>query len=335
MLGIDTRAARAAWTALAVIGALYGVYLIRATLLVFIAALLFAYLISPLVNLLGRALPLERSRGPALAIVYLGLMAALVAAVLVVGAKVAEQATALAAKAPQYIARIQPEGEGPAAAVVREIRQQVEAHSAQILGFVSKAGLSLLEAAGNLILVVLIPVLSFFFLKDGEAIRGYLLSAAGVGRERAVAEGVLGDLHHLLGRYMRALVILSGATFVAYAAALSLFGVPYALLLAALAAPLEFIPIAGPLIGAALVVAVDGFSGFAHLAPVLVFLAVYRLFQDYVLSPRLLSEGMELHPLAVMFGAFAGAEIGGVAGAFLSVPAMAALRIVYRRVMAR
>jgi predicted PurR-regulated permease PerM len=63
----------------------------------------------------------------------------------------------------------------------------------------------------------------------------------------------------------------------------------------------------------------------------LIFLGVYRLFQDYVLSPRLLSEGMELHPLLVMFGVFAGAELGGVPGSFLSVPILALVRIIYLR----
>ena len=44
-----------------------------------------------------------------------------------------------------------------------------------------------------------------------------------------------------------------------------------------------------------------------------------------------MSSGMELHPLLIMFGVFAGQQIAGIAGAFLSVPVMAVLRIIYRR----
>ncbi len=335
MLGIDTRAARATWTVALVLGAIYSVYLIRQTALVFVVALLFAYLVSPLVDLLQRAAPLL-PRGPALAIVYSALMIALGAGTFFVGSAVAEQAATLAAKAPQYLARLdQPSGNAPLDALVGQIRPRVAEHGPQILAWMSKAGMSMLLAAGDIVFVVLVPVLSFFFLKDAGALRRYLLSSVVESSGRAVAEELLRDLHLLLAQYVRALVILSAAAFAAYALFFSFAGIPYPLLLAALAAPLEFIPIVGPLIAAALVLTVDAFGGFRHTLPLVVFLSLYRLFQDYVVSPLLLSEGMALHPLAVMFGAFAGAEIGGVAGAFLSVPVMAALRVVYRRIAPR
>jgi predicted PurR-regulated permease PerM len=64
----------------------------------------------------------------------------------------------------------------------------------------------------------------------------------------------------------------------------------------------------------------------------LIFLAVYRVFQDYVLSPLLMRAGTEVHPLLVLFGVFAGSELAGIPGAFLSVPVLALIRIVYRRI---
>jgi predicted PurR-regulated permease PerM len=45
-----------------------------------------------------------------------------------------------------------------------------------------------------------------------------------------------------------------------------------------------------------------------------------------------MKQGMELHPLMVMFGVFAGAEVAGVAGAFLSVPVLALVRVMYERI---
>jgi predicted PurR-regulated permease PerM len=55
------------------------------------------------------------------------------------------------------------------------------------------------------------------------------------------------------------------------------------------------------------------------------------MFQDYVLSPHIMGQGVELHPLLVLFGVFAGAEVAGVAGSFLSVPLLALIRILYLR----
>jgi len=65
---------------------------------------------------------------------------------------------------------------------------------------------------------------------------------------------------------------------------------------------------------------------------VLIFIAVYRVIQDYIISPHLMGQGVELHPLLVLFGVFAGAEIAGIAGTFLSVPVLALVRILYLRI---
>jgi predicted PurR-regulated permease PerM len=130
---------------------------------------------------------------------------------------------------------------------------------------------------------------------------------------------------------MRALTVLSLFTLGFFSFYFSVTHVPYALLLAAVAGVLEFIPMVGPLTAAVTVLLVSGVSGYPHLLWILIFLGVYRLFQDYVLAPRLMSQGMELHPLLVMFGVFAGGELAGVAGTFLSVPVLAMIRILYKR----
>jgi predicted PurR-regulated permease PerM len=106
------------------------------------------------------------------------------------------------------------------------------------------------------------------------------------------------------------------------------------MLLAGLAAVLEFIPFAGPLAASAAALVVAGFSGYDHLLWLLGFIVAYRVFQDYVLNPYLMSEGVEVSPLMVILGLLAGDQLGGVAGIFLSVPAMAALKIIFTRASA-
>jgi predicted PurR-regulated permease PerM len=64
---------------------------------------------------------------------------------------------------------------------------------------------------------------------------------------------------------------------------------------------------------------------------IVVILIVYRLFQDYVLSPFLMSSGVELHPLLVLFGVLAGEQVAGIPGMFFSVPVIAGLRIIVIR----
>jgi predicted PurR-regulated permease PerM len=107
--------------------------------------------------------------------------------------------------------------------------------------------------------------------------------------------------------------------------------VPYAILLAGIAAVLELIPVVGPLTAGLLTLLVAGASGYSHLVWILAILIVYRLFQDYVLSPFLMSSGVAIHPLLVLFGVLAGEQVAGIPGMFFSVPVIAGLRIIVIR----
>jgi predicted PurR-regulated permease PerM len=338
VLVLDRRAARYTWTVVFIFLLLGLVYLIRETLLIFAVALLFAYLLWPLVDYLDQRLP-GRSRVPALAIVYLSLVGLLIVIGIEIGSRVVLQANALATRVPELLSKLEQPAEpipAPPVQTVKDtviltLRKQLAYHSRDLLSLLPNAALGVLSHAGSLIVIVLVPILSFFFLKDGRAIRSSILEILADGSRRDIVQEIAADVHLLLAQYMRALVLLAAAAFVAYGSFFSLIGVPYGILLAAIAFPLEFIPMVGPLAAAVIILMVAGLSGFYHLLWILVFLAVFRVFQDYVLSPQLLSAGTELHPLVVIFGVLTGGQIAGITGSFLSVPVLATLRIVYRQ----
>jgi predicted PurR-regulated permease PerM len=336
MLGIDSRAARYTWTAAVIVLLLVTVYQIRTTLFAFIIALLVAYLLSPLVDFLDRVLPASRTRTPALIFAYVLLLGAVVFAAVELGTRIVEEANSLLTRLPDLVGNTSNAAPvvGPQTLVdgiVSGIRAQIRQHGGDIVSYLPKAGLKALSIAGNLIWIVIVPILSFFFLKDGRAMWQSLMEMIEEGPKRDLVEEIANDVNVLLAQYMRALTVLSLFTLTFFSFYLSVTRVPYSLLLAAIAGMLEFIPMIGPFIAAVTIVLVAGFSGYPHLLWVIIFLGVYRLFQDYVLSPRLMSAGMELHPLLIMFGVFAGGEIGGIPGTFLSVPVLAMARILYRR----
>jgi predicted PurR-regulated permease PerM len=335
MLGFDRRAAQYTWTAAAILMLLFALYQIRTALFVFIIALLFAYLLAPLVDFLNRVLPTSRTRTPALIFAYLLLIGALGFAAVGLGSRIADEANTLlknqSAEAPPAPAPPSATPPPPMDRLMENVRSQIRLHAGDVVSYLPRAGLRVLAFAGNLIWVIIVPILSFFFLKDGHVMWQKLVELIDEGPRRALVEDIAQDVNVLLAQYMRALTILSLFTLTFFSFYLSVTRVPYALLLAAMAGILEFIPMIGPLTAATAIVVVSLISGYQHLLWILIFMGVYRLFQDYVLSPRLMSEGMELHPLLVMFGVFAGGEIGGVAGTFLSVPVLALVRILYRR----
>lgn len=339
MLGIDRKAARFTWTA-ALIALLIGcVYLVRKPLIVFAVALLLTYLLYPLYSLLARVLP-GRSRAPALALVYIAFFGMVALIVITIGSKVVDEANSLATFVKGVIARIPEQGvpittpplPKPLQDLLEQVEIQLRDNSTQILSYVPQYSLRILSAASNLLLAIVVPIISFFMLKDGHQLREELIDFIAPGRNRELMEDVLSDIHLLLLQYMRALFALCLAVFASFALVFSAMGVQYGLLLATIAFLLEFVPLVGPASAAVVIMVVVIFTQYPHPIWVLIFLAVYRLFQDYVLNPNLMSSGVELHPLWIIFGVFAGGEIGGVAGIFLSVPTLAMTRIIIRRI---
>lgn len=250
-----------------------------------------------------------------------------------IGARVVEEANTLAKKAPGIVT--QWNQQTPGATAVNWIKQQVGGEvnkwSENLLTAVPQAGIKVLAAASNLIFVIIIPLLAFFFLKDGEGFRLHILELVDPGPRRALLDDVLADTHRLLAHYMRALLGLGATVLTAYGIFFAVAGVPYGLLLAALGAMLEIIPMIGPATGGILIVLLTAVTG-GHVMAVVVFLVIFRIVQDYVISPHLMGKGVELHPLVVIFGVFAGAQVAGVAGSFLSVPILAFARVIYVRI---
>jgi predicted PurR-regulated permease PerM len=107
--------------------------------------------------------------------------------------------------------------------------------------------------------------------------------------------------------------------------------VPYGVVLGAVAGLAEFIPLVGPVLVALAAATLAALHAPVLAFWVLVFLGVVRLLEDYVIYPRLVGTVIHMHPLAVILAVLAGAELGGVAGIFLSVPVVAVLSAAYEQ----
>ena len=102
-------------------------------------------------------------------------------------------------------------------------------------------------------------------------------------------------------------------------------------MLGLIAGVFEFVPLVGPL----MIAVIAAILAMLHAGPfsalmVIVFLVVLRIVQDYAVYPRLIGQGIHLHPLAVIIALLAGAELAGMAGIFLAIPVVAILTVSYR-----
>ena len=94
------------------------------------------------------------------------------------------------------------------------------------------------------------------------------------------------------------------------------------------AQPPKFLPAVGWIPSAAAILTV-GFLTHVHWIWMAALLLLWRLVQDYVNSPRIMGDSLQLQPLTVIFALMVGGQLGGIAGAYLSVPAVAVLRILW------
>lgn len=337
---LDPQTARATWTVLVFFGALGLLYVLRGVLLIVALSLFFAYLLFPLVRLTQRWL--IHSRPLAIVLVYLVVLAALGGAGVAVGPRLSTEVQSLAQKLPDmskqihsgelvmtFLARKGWEGQQ-----VRDIDRLVQTHMGEIIGYAQRAAAALLAWLAGAWVIVLIPIFAFFILKDVERFTTRAIWRLGHEGHRGTWWGISEDLDALLGQYVRALVLLALITFVVWSAVFLAAGVPYALVLAGIGGALEFLPVLGPLTAGVVAIGVSLFSGYAHPWLLAVFVLVWRGIQDYGTSPLVMARGIEIHPALVVFGVLAGGEIAGVAGMFLSVPVIAAVRIVWRRLQA-
>lgn len=336
MLLTDSRTARALVTVLLFALALGFLYVARATLIAFLFAIFFAYLMSPLVNRLEKVL---RGRGRAIAVIYALLLALVVVFFVAVGPKVTREGAKLGQSLPALLTNLSSgqiakqlgEEHGWNSKTTELAQSFLVSHSDDITEIAQRIGLRMADVAKQAWLFFVVPLLSIFFLKDGRAFSDFLLAAIQSRPQREFLENVLNDLNQMLAHFIRAQLTLAALTLVMYSAFLGLMGVDYWLVLGTLGGVLEFVPVVGPLVGALVIVSVAILMSYPHWLILVIFLGFWRLIQDYVSSPRIMGESMELHPLAAIFGVMAGGEVAGILGIYLSIPVMAGLRIIFRR----
>jgi predicted PurR-regulated permease PerM len=340
---IDSRTSRVLVTALLFAVGLGFLYAARRTLILFLFAIFFAYLINPAVARLEK---LFHSRAWAVTVIYLLLLVSLGLFGFLVGPRIAHQSARLAASLPglldkastgqlsgqigQLATRIGNE-HGWSEQTQQRIQSFLISRRGDVAHLAQRIGVRAAEAAQEVWVLFLVPILAIFFLRDGGSFHEVLVALVQSRSQREFLQDVLQDLNQMLAQFIRAQLTLAAFSLVAYVGILGAMRVPYALMLGTAGGALEFVPLAGPLLAGTAMMLVAMLAGYPHWAFLLLFLFLWRMVLDYVISPRVMGSSVELHPLAALFGILAGGEIAGILGVYLSIPVMASLRIVWRR----
>jgi predicted PurR-regulated permease PerM len=332
----DHRTVNVLMTTLLFALALAIVYVARTVIVIFTFAILFAYLINPIVRFLQRhSLFFKNLRGPHIAEAYLALL--IVVGLIVHGL------------APQFIPKIgrlirnspavmESVYSGDIAVTMGQRNGWDEVQSQRVKAFLQQRRETIrgvVESVRQFVSVafggiLMIPILGLFFLSDGENLANGVVRLVSTKETYENARDLAADLNDMLQHYIRAKVILAALSLVYCSVAMFCLGYRHALVLGLMAGVLEFIPVAG-WITALITISTVGMLMHAHWIWMAGLLGLWRLTMDYLIAPRVVGHELEMHPLLAIFTVMAGGAVGGIVGIYLSVPIVAALRVVWRR----
>ncbi len=287
-------------------------------ILVFSLAAALTFAIAPLVGRLENVMP----RTLAVALVFVTLIAALALGSYLIARPLTTEGQALADHIKEYSEAVQGKrplviGDQPLPAGVQE----------QIRAIVGAQGPDLAARSAGLVLaflavvvdVAIVLVVTFYLLLDARRFKAILLRTL-EPPNRAGARRVISEIARVFGAYLRSQLIVALSLGLLVTVALSILGLPYAVLLGAFAGVVELIPMVGPFIGAGPALLVASTQPFPTVLWTAIAFLVIQQIESNVLVPRLTGNAVGLHPLAAMLALLAGFEAGGVIGALFAVP---------------
>lgn len=339
-----TQTRAAAWAALALVASVV-LTLLAPVLMPFILAAVMAYALQPLVDRWARR-GVPRWLGAGLAVTLL--MLVLFAVVLLIVPVITQQVPLLRDQVPALLERlngvIKPLAErlGVSAQIdVNQVRawltQLVSGRGDELVsGLLSSlriGGSALAALFGNLFLT---PIVAFYLLLDWAALMNRIKGLI-PPRWREAVQGFLDETDQVLGQYLRGQLLVMGVLAVYYAVALALTGLDLALPIGVFTGLAVFVPYLGFGLGMVLAV-LAALLEFQSIVGVLLVVAVYlvgQVVESLFLTPRLVGEAIGLHPIAVIFALLAFGHLFGFVGVLIALPASAVLLVAARRARRR
>jgi len=337
MFSIDDRAGNVVTTVALFLVAAAILYRARGAFFILLLSLLFAYLLEPAVTLVQQHSRLgQKNRTWAIAQVYLIGTLVLGGLGYEFGPHLAAQIKNLNASVPQILQDLSNEKgaaglggrHGLSAEQQLRIQDWLARHHDFIARVFERGAASAAYVAASAVWLFAIPILAIFILRDGRQMADAIFDAVGRRGDPRVVKEIVRQVDSMLAKYIRAQFALAALSFVFYSVSMLVLRFPYAIALGVLGGILEFLPAVG-WVASTVAILTIGFLTHAHWIWMAGLLVLWRLVQDYVNSPRIMGDKLELQPLTVVFALMVGGQVGGIAGLYLSVPTVAALRIVW------
>ena len=202
-----------------------------------------------------------------------------------------------------------------------------------IMGFLTNVVRNLLNSTvqlvANLVGLIVVPFLAFYFLKDWK-VHCNMITDLFTPEARPKASRVMANIGIAISSYVEGLWKLSILSALSVTIVLLILGVPYPLVFGLIALLAETIPVIGPIISAIPAIFVAYTSTTAHTAFVLaIFYIVYYTVDSQVLQPVIMGKKIKLHPVVILLALMIGGKLFGILGMLFAMPVAAVYRVLY------
>ena len=325
---------------------LWVIYLLKPVVIPFIAALIIAYLFSPLVAKLSRfGLP----RWLSTSVVFVGIGVGVVLAAWYVVPLAWKQIVYARDSIPSAVHwvnhqllpwvahtfKLEPmsiDTDQISDAAMQYIQTNYSVDSIQSFALrLAQSGLSFIQIGGT---VVLIPIIAFYFLLDWQRMLVQMRRLIPRPYEKTTVE-IVKECHSVLGAFVKGQFLVMILLGIVYAVGLQLIGLEVGLIIGMVAGLSSIIPYLGFAVGiiSAVIAAFFQFGlDWVHLALVGVVFMVGQVVEGYILQPFLLGDKIGLSPVAVVFAVLAGAQLGGILGMLIALPVAAIIVVLLKHV---
>ena len=214
--------------------------------------------------------------------------------------------------------------------LLREHWQQAGGLAAVVVGYLTSSGAALLAIVANL---VLIPVVTFYLLRDWDALVVQIRRLVPLHLEATLVK-LTRESDSMFSAFIRGQLMVMLALAVIYSLGLWIVGIDLAFLIGISAGLLSFIPYLGSILGVlgAVIAALVQYHDLLHIVLVLAVFGVGQALEGMLLTPWLVGDKIGLHPVAVIFAIMAGGQLFGFLGILLALPVAAVLNVLLRHV---
>lgn len=306
-------------------------------------AIVISYLINPLVN---KLIEFKLSRLWSVIIIYIGIFIFIVGLSITIIPKMSKEVKEFAESLPQYtneaiefsnemymkysnsVNSLPREFIGIDVAF-REYLNKTQVYIVDFFKNITEKGLNVFS---NIVGIVLVPIYTFYFLKDTSFFRRkVLLSVPKIVRSEV--RSIFRDINKLLNNFIRGQLMVAALVGLISIITLLMLKVEFALIIGAIAGLANVIPYFGPIIGAIPAVIIAFLDEPIKAVWVIIAFFGIQQIESAVLQPKIVGDSVGLHPVFVIISLLIGGELFGIAGLLFAVPVAASIKIILKYVV--